>query len=202
MRIYTPVKCRGETCTEKIIWGTLFDKPHPFDFELDHDQRLVPANSHFDTCPDAQKYRGGYKTRLGRNAGIDQIRKTEWYDAYEKMRKPCITIEWDKIELIQPIPIHIVTRVTKLLTQCGGPLEIWHPKSLATHFRHDVRLNGESVAMTCKGAIFNQIHYHLYGQNHPYDDTTSVFSDMEGRYPVSIAGTQIEPIPAIPESLL
>ena len=41
-------KCRG--CGERIRWGRLGGKAHPYDLD---------GTSHFDTCVNASKFRGG-----------------------------------------------------------------------------------------------------------------------------------------------
>ena len=187
--------CRGENCNEKVFWGHLFGKRHPFDFVMEGNEP-VAIGSHFSTCPDADKFRGGYLTQLKRDASIREMHIEKWNTENSKLNKPSNAIKWDQVNIVWTVNDKDALKVANMLCKRGGAFEGHDTRDVRSHIRATILNDDYILALVLKSAAFNFAHHHFHGF------MMSVFEDMKDRKPVCVAGYQLEPYCAIPERYL
>lgn len=97
-------RCKG--CHQRIEWGVMFGKRHPFNAD---------GTSHFDTCPEADQFRGGLRTIGDR----DTFYRCRWREQnYEDDR------HFDRSVLRSgEVPPSVASRLAQALCRIGGPLQ-------------------------------------------------------------------------------
>ena len=173
---------RCKSCYAPIIFRWRYGRKHPYDVVVRGGRVVTVGVSHFDTCPDAGTYGSkGLKARADAHTA-----------AVEKWRESCLThktyheIDWRMTVLFDVPEKHAQPVVWKLIER-GGPFEGWHPNDVIPHLHKVAVRDRKVVAILVKSAVFNRIHYHLYGFE------MSVFSEMTERKQVSVAGYRLEP---------
>lgn len=187
--------CKGEKCTANVLWGRLFGKRHPFDYTTVNNEP-VAINSHFDTCPDAGKFRGGEAAQAKRAAGIHEMNINRWNQQNNKHNKPHRAIKWDQVNLTWIVNDKDASKVATMLTKRGGEFDKHDARDVRAHFIGTILDDDYILALISKSAAYNRIHNYFHGF------MMSVYSNMEDRKPVCVAGYQLEPYCAIPENML
>ena len=98
----------GEGCGQEIRWGRLFGKAHPFNLD---------GTSHFDSCPEADKFRRG-RGGLRLRGDLDTFYREQWREAHYSEDR-----EFDAAR-VHPgeVPSAVSLSLAQALNAVGGPL--------------------------------------------------------------------------------
>ena len=103
-------------------------------------------------------------------------------------------VDWTAV-VIHAVPEKHAVRLAMKLTERGGPFEAWHPQNIFSHLHGIAIEEKRGIAILIRPALFNCIHQHLHGE------MLSVFSDMSGRQPITVAGYRLEPSCVVDRSI-
>ena len=183
------VPCKGKNCTALIYWGHIFGKKHPFNPD---------GSSHFDTCPDAHNFRGGYRARGDRDTYIrNEWRKRQIYGADWEHKNISLSatrfssdvpLNWDALHL-QPVADSVRLEILDEFDRGGAPFILYYPDSNLPYSAH----KGTSlVAVFMKSCLYDEASKYIQQANFKVPRTGLVIA---GKY-------RIEPTRYIPQERL